>query len=141
MRLFSLLGLTFLLYTCSAAPPSDSASAPASPNAAAGASAALTPAARPTPAVGVSFTWISPGRPGQLASAIVHTKPADTCLLAFVAPELAHRPALGFTPKRADREGQVSWTWEISPTMPAGTGHLQATCGAGMASGNLTIGR
>ncbi|MGH2364518.1 MAG: hypothetical protein ACRDHX_07680 [Chloroflexota bacterium] len=133
MRLFGLLGLVFLLYACSAAPSRDTAGAPASPSAPASTRASRAPAA------GVSFTWISPGRPGQLASAIVQTTPADTCLLAFVAPELAHRATLGFTPKQADHQGQVSWTWQISPTMPAGTGRVQATCGAGMASGSLTI--
>ncbi len=135
MRLLASVWLVFLLYTCSGAgqdpTPSIERIASAEPAASAAPSA--------TPEGPVSFRWVSQAHAGQLASVLVQAQPRETCALFYVRPGAQTGSAQRLSPRQADAQGDVSWTWQIDGATAHGTAQLRVTCTSGSASTPLTV--
>ncbi len=124
-------------------PTPSAATTPAAPTAAPTAPPTPVPTAPPPtqpPAVGVSITSItSPVYRGSNATLVAQTSPATNCTIRYTTPAGNPSKAAGLTPKTADANGSVSWTWKIDANTTPGTGTVTVTCNGQSASVNIVI--
>jgi hypothetical protein len=56
--------------------------------------------------------------------------PGRSCRLAYNNPSGTASQEPGLGTQTAGDDGQITWTWQISPNVKAGTGTAYVTCGA-----------
>jgi len=100
----------------------------------------LAPVPQPVPATGVQLSSVAGGRPGGRASVVAQTTPGASCSISYRTPAGTPSTAQGLTPKTADGNGLVSWTWEIGPSTRPGTGTVVVTCNGASARSSIQIG-
>ncbi len=100
----------------------------------------LAPVPQPVPATGVQLSSVAGGRPGGRASVVAQTTPGASCSISYRTPAGTSSTAQGLTPKTADGNGAVSWTWEIGPSTRPGTGAVVVTCNGASARSSIQIG-
>src|SRR6266568_2542123 len=91
-------------------------------------------------ATGVQLSSVAGGRPGDRASVVAQTTPGASCSISYRTPVGTSSTAQGLTPKTADGNGAVSWTWEIGPSTRPGTGAVVVTCNGASARSSIQIG-
>jgi hypothetical protein len=100
----------------------------------------LAPVPQPVPATGVQLSSVAGGRPGGRASVVAQTTPGASCSISYRTPAGTSSTAQGLTPKTADGNGMVSWSWEIGPSTRPGTGTVVVTCNGASARSSIQIG-
>jgi len=100
----------------------------------------LAPVPQPVPATGVQLSSVAGGRPGGRASVVAQTTPGASCSISYRTPAGTSSTAQGLTPKTADGNGVVSWTWEIGTSIRPGTGTVVVTCNGASARSSIQIG-
>lgn len=73
----------------------------------------------------VSLT--SPVARGHDARITVRTAPHTQCMLLVYYKSASNSVNLA-VPKRSDKEGQVSWTWRVTPEITPGTWPITVHC-------------
>jgi hypothetical protein len=108
------------------------------------ASAITAPTAVPAPVQGspsgVQITSITGAPPGGRASVAVQTTPGASCSMSYRTPSGTSSTAQGLTPRSADANGMVSWSWSIGPSTRPGTGTVTVTCNGASANSPIQIG-
>jgi len=72
----------------------------------------------------------SPVSPGDDATITVQTAPGATCLIT-VRYKSGPSKARGLSPKAADSQGRLSWTWRVGSRTSQGTWPITVTCNSG----------
>jgi hypothetical protein len=70
---------------------------------------------------------ISPVSAGSNTTLNITTNAASVCKISVVYNNIASNDS-GLTPKTADAYGNVSWTWTVDKTVPAGTWPVVVNC-------------
>ncbi|MFN8533914.1 MAG: hypothetical protein U0556_10230 [Dehalococcoidia bacterium] len=89
----------------------------------------------------VDIVSVVGARPWGSARVSAGTEPFAFCEIAYVTPAGTPSTARGLYPKRADRDGLVSWVWTIGSSTRPGTGMVYVYCGDGMDAKPITISR
>jgi hypothetical protein len=100
---------------------------------------AATPAPAPSTSSGVTFTNVTGGSPGGVASVSVQTSPNASCSITYVTPHGTTSVAAGLVPESADANGNVGWSWKIGTNTIPGTGTVSVMCGTVTTSVPITI--
>ena len=82
----------------------------------------------------VSLT--SPIRHGRVASIEIRTAPNALCTIAVIYKSGASR-AKGLSPKRADKQGAVAWSWIVGTRTTPGRWPIIVNCALGNRQGKL----
>lgn len=81
----------------------------------------------------------SPLRPGHAASVQAKVAPGATCSIAYTTPLGSAARNAALTPKTADAEGLVSWTWTIGVKTSPGKGTVAISCNGATAEAEIVI--
>lgn len=98
--------------------------------------------ASPSASASATSTQLSArgGPVGTMASASMHTSPGTPCSIAYTHPSGTASTAQGLDPKSAGPDGNVTWSWLLSPTTRLGVGQVSVTCGSDQASVAIIVG-
>jgi hypothetical protein len=102
--------------------------------------APLAPAPQPEAGSAVQITSVAGARPGGQATVDARAPPGVTCGIAYQTPAGTVSNAQGLSPRAADANGNVTWTWEIGPSTRPGTGSVVVTCDGASARSPIQIG-
>ena len=96
---------------------------------------------QPAPATGgVQITSVSGAAPGGHASLTARTTAGASCSITYQTPAGTSSTAQGLTPRTADANGGVAWTWNIGQSTRSGTGSVVVTCDGTSDSTSIQIG-
>jgi hypothetical protein len=94
----------------------------------------------PQLSITVVFVTVKGAPPEGEASVTVKTAPNAACTVAYVTPSGTGSTARGLEPKRADGNGEASWTWTIGSSTRRGQGSVTVTCNGAKVTTRITIG-
>jgi hypothetical protein len=93
-----------------------------------------------TPTTTVTFSTVTGAAPSGTATVTIQTAPRALCTIDYSGPQGHDRFADGaLHAKQADWNGVVTWSWEINPVTPAGSGTVSVSCDGVSASSPITI--
>jgi hypothetical protein len=104
------------------------------------ATAVAVPQLPPAPANGgVQITSVSGAAPGGRATITAYTAAGASCSIAYRTPAGTISTAQGLTPRTADSNGLVTWSWSIGPSTRPGTGSVTVACSGASVSTPIQI--